>query len=174
MNKTTGLIGCGYPYSHSGCLPMGPSSYNTQHKQNVSMYIDALDYIVLSLCPYLDARSLSNWLFKEYVILIIHVLSIDLKVPNRTTACGLKHIANVTRGGAGVNHVKRDWPEIFNVNCDLYIFFYVKRDRGYLRETWSVIYIQREPWLRHLFLRENGTNPPKFAYLNDILLMHDT
>ena len=77
-------------------------------------------------------------------------------------------------GGAGVNHVKRDWPEIFNVNCDLYIFFYVKRDRGYLRETWSVIYIQRDPWLRHPFPRENGTNPPKFSYLNDILLMHDT
>ena len=38
-------------------------------------------------------------------------------------------------GGEGVNHVKRDWPEIFNVNCDLYLFFYVKRDRGYLRET---------------------------------------
>ena len=26
--------------------------------------------------------------------------------------------------------MKRDWPEIFNVNCDLYLFFYVKRDRG--------------------------------------------
>ena len=39
------------------------------------------------------------------------------------------------RGGAGVNHVKRDWLEIFNVNCDLYIFFCVKRDWGYLRET---------------------------------------
>ena len=38
-------------------------------------------------------------------------------------------------GGAGVNHVKRDWLEIFNVNCDLYIFFCVKRDWGYLRET---------------------------------------
>ena len=30
-------------------------------------------------------------------------------------------------GGEGVNHVKRDWLEIFNVNCDLYLFF--------LRET---------------------------------------
>ena len=39
------------------------------------------------------------------------------------------------RGGAGVNHVKRDWHEIFNVNCDLYLFFCVKRDWGYLRET---------------------------------------
>ena len=39
------------------------------------------------------------------------------------------------RGGEGVNHVKRDWLEIFNVNCDLYIFFCVKRDWGYLRET---------------------------------------
>ena len=39
------------------------------------------------------------------------------------------------KGGAGVNHVKRDWLEIFNVNCDLYIFFCVKRDWGYLRET---------------------------------------
>ena len=39
------------------------------------------------------------------------------------------------RGGAGVNHMKRDWLEIFNVNCDLYIFFCVKRDWGYLRET---------------------------------------
>ena len=38
-------------------------------------------------------------------------------------------------GGAGVNHVKRDWLEIFNVNCDLYIFVCVKRDWGYLRET---------------------------------------
>ena len=38
-------------------------------------------------------------------------------------------------GGEGVNHVKRDWLEIFNVNCDLYIFFCVKRDWGYLRET---------------------------------------
>ena len=38
-------------------------------------------------------------------------------------------------GGAGVNHVKRDWLEIFNVNCDLYLFFCVKRDWGYLRET---------------------------------------
>ena len=42
---------------------------------------------------------------------------------------------SLIRGGSGVNHVKRDWPEIFNVNCDLYLFFYVKRDRGYLRET---------------------------------------
>ena len=39
------------------------------------------------------------------------------------------------RGGEGVNHVKRDWLEIFNVNCDLYLFFCVKRDWGYLRET---------------------------------------
>ena len=38
-------------------------------------------------------------------------------------------------GGEGVNHVKRDWLEIFNVNCDLYLFFCVKRDWGYLRET---------------------------------------
>ena len=38
-------------------------------------------------------------------------------------------------GGAGVNHVKRDWLEIFNVKCDLYIYFCVKRDWGYLRET---------------------------------------
>ena len=38
-------------------------------------------------------------------------------------------------GGAGVNHVKRDWLEIFNVNCDLYLFFCVKPDWGYLRET---------------------------------------
>ena len=68
-------------------------------------------------------------------------------------------------GGEGVNHVKRDWLEIFNVNCDLYLFFCVKRDWGYLRETWSVIYIQRDPWLRHLFPRENDTNRPKFAYL---------
>ena len=64
-------------------------------------------------------------------------------------------------GGAGVNHVKRDWLEIFNVNCDLYLFFGVKRDWGYLRETWSVIYIQRDPWLRHLFPRENDTNRPQ-------------
>ena len=35
----------------------------------------------------------------------------------------------------GVNHVKRDWLEILNVNCDLYLFFCVKRDWGYLRET---------------------------------------
>ena len=41
----------------------------------------------------------------------------------------------VSWGGAGVNHVKRDWLEIFNVNCDLYLFFCVKRDWGYLRET---------------------------------------
>ena len=38
-------------------------------------------------------------------------------------------------GGAGVNHVKRDWHEIVNVNCDLYLFFCVKRDWGYLHET---------------------------------------
>ena len=38
-------------------------------------------------------------------------------------------------GGEGVNHVKRDWLEILNVNCDLYLFFCVKRDWGYLRET---------------------------------------
>ena len=38
-------------------------------------------------------------------------------------------------GGAGVNHVKRDWLEILDVNCDLYLFFCVKRDWGYLRET---------------------------------------
>ena len=44
-------------------------------------------------------------------------------------------LGNDMRGGAGVNHVKRDWLEIFNVNCDLYIFFCVKRDWGYLRET---------------------------------------
>ena len=45
------------------------------------MYMDALDYTVL--CPYLDTRSDLYELFKEYVKLIIHVLSIDLKVPNR-------------------------------------------------------------------------------------------
>ena len=44
-------------------------------------------------------------------------------------------IRNFNRGGEGVNHVKRDWLEIFNVNCDLYLFFCVKRDWGYLRET---------------------------------------
>ena len=44
-------------------------------------------------------------------------------------------VPSVIWGGAGVNHVKRDWLEIFNVNCDLYLFFCVKRDWGYLRET---------------------------------------
>ena len=29
MDKKTRLTGCGYPYSHSGCLPMGPYTYNT-------------------------------------------------------------------------------------------------------------------------------------------------
>ena len=36
--------------------------------------------------------------------------------------CSFTHVDNWGGGGgAGVNHVKRDWPEIFNVNCDLYI-----------------------------------------------------
>ena len=38
-------------------------------------------------------------------------------------------------GGAGVIHVIRDLPNICNVNCDLHIFFYVKRDWEYLSET---------------------------------------
>ena len=45
------------------------------------------------------------------------------------------HMLIHKRGGEGVNHVKRDWLEILNVNCDLYLFFCVKRDWGYLRET---------------------------------------
>ena len=57
---------------------------------------------------------------------------------------------------------------------EAYFFFLRETWLGYLRETWSVIYIQRDPWLSHLFPRENDTNRPKFAYLNDILLMHDT
>ena len=52
------------------------------------------------------------------------------KISSFTTCSAIYH-----RGGEGVNHVKRDWLEIFNVNCDLYIFFCVKRDWGYLRET---------------------------------------
>ena len=31
MDKKTGWIGCGYPYSHSGCLPMGP--YTNKYSQ---------------------------------------------------------------------------------------------------------------------------------------------
>ena len=46
-----------------------------------------------------------------------------------------RSVPNPLRGGEGVNHVKRDWLEILNVNCDLYLFFCVKRDWGYLRET---------------------------------------
>ena len=42
--------------------------------------MDALDYTVM--CPYLDTRSDLNQIDKEYVKLIIHVLYIDLKVPN--------------------------------------------------------------------------------------------
>ena len=49
----------------------------------------------------------------------------------------------------------------FHVNCDLHIVFCVKRDWGYLRETWCVIYFLRDPWFRHPFPRENYTNPPK-------------
>ena len=45
------------------------------------------------------------------------------------------HVTIEGGGGAGVNHVKRDWLEILDVNCDLYLFFCVKRDWGYLRET---------------------------------------
>ena len=44
-------------------------------------------------------------------------------------------IPSMIHGGAAVIHVIRDLPNIFNVNCDLHIFFYVKRDWGYLRET---------------------------------------
>ena len=47
----------------------------------------------------------------------------------------LTGLDQVTGGGEGVNHVKRDWLEILNVNCDLYLFFCVKRDWGYLCET---------------------------------------
>ena len=64
-------------------------------------------------------------------------------------------------GGAGVIHVIRDLPNIFNVNCDLHWW--------YLRETWCVIYYLRDLWLRHLFPRENYTNPPKFPYKRDII-----
>ena len=59
----------------------------------------------------------------------------------------------------------------------IYIFFFcVKRDWGYLRETWSVIYIQRDPWLRHLFPRENDTKAPKIRvfkrYISNARYIH--
>ena len=47
-----------------------------------------------------------------------------------------------------------DW--LIDWLIDLYLFFCVKRDWRYLRETWSVIYIPRDPWLRHLFPREKN------------------
>ena len=72
-------------------------------------------------------------------------------------------------GGAGVIHVIRDLPNIFNVNFDLHIFFNVKRDWGYLRETWCVIYYLRDLWLRHIFPCENYTDPTKFTYKTDII-----
>ena len=37
-------------------------------------------------------------------------------------------------GGRGI-HMVRDLPNIFHVNCDLHIVFYLKRDWGYIRET---------------------------------------
>ena len=58
-------------------------------------------------------------------------MNINMLLPNNC----LKNLMDVYGGGEGVNHVKRDWLEIFHVNCDLYLFFCVKRDWGYLRET---------------------------------------
>ena len=81
-------------------------------------------------------------LLKDVIILIVCRY---FKCPNNTAPAYMSDMLHspgefnsyVTRGGggAGVNHVKRDWLEIFNVNCDLYLFFCVKRDWGYLRET---------------------------------------
>ena len=82
-------------------------------------------------------------------------------------------------------------------------YSYEGGSRGQPREAWLVWNFQRELWFISFFLREtwlgvppwnvignlystwsvikapfstwtNDTNRPKFAYLNDILLMHDT
>ena len=64
-------------------------------------------------------------------------IDLNIKKLKRNSSPGIDGITAeyLMGGGAGVNHVKRDWLAIFNVNCDLYLFFCVKRDWGCLRET---------------------------------------
>ena len=72
--------------------------------------------------------------------------------------------------GKQERHVIRDLPNIFNVNCDLHIYLYVKRDWGYtsvkhdqchLLSAWSVIKAPICTWKLH--------KSPKFTYKRHIM-----